>query len=195
MNDNTRKGLFLFWSFFKGMMFAFTGGMTAIPVVEKDIVYKKKWLTDEEFWRYPTLGQSLPGVIGMHNAILIGNRIAGPFGAFMAALGVIAPAFGGMLVIASLFMTVVDNPYIQGMIRGIRMIAVVIILGNACHLLQTTRKGVLSIVLVIGAILVPLLFGVSAFATIITCGIIGILSIFINPEEQDNMPSVTGDKK
>ncbi len=184
MKDTTRKGLFLFWSFFKGMMFAFTGGMTAIPIVEKDIVDRKKWLTDEEFWMYPALGQSLPGVIGIHNAILIGNRIAGPFGAFMSALGVITPAFGGMLLAAILFQTVVDNPYVQGMIRGIRTIAIVIIFGNAMRLMQTVRKDLLSLVIVTGAILIPLFFGVSAFTTILTCGVIGIISIFIHPDAQ-----------
>ncbi len=185
MKDSTKKGLFLFWSFFKGMMFAFTGGMTAIPIVEKDIVDRKKWLTEEEFWMYPPLAQSLPGVIGIHNAILIGNRIAGPFGAFMSAIGVITPAFGGMLLVAILFQTVVDNPYIQGMIRGIRMIAVVIIFGNAMRLLQTTRKDLLSIIIVVGAIVAPLFFGVSAFATIIACGLIGIISIIAHPDKSD----------
>ncbi len=159
-------------------MFAFTGGMTALPIVEKDIVDRKKWLTDKEFWMYPPLAQSLPGVIGVSNAIMIGNRIAGPFGAFMSALGSIAPAFGGMLLVAILFQTVVDNPYVQGMIRGIRMIAVVIILNNAVRLLQTTRKDILSVIIAAGAIIAPLFFGVSAFRTIITCGLIGIASVF-----------------
>ena len=135
-----QRGLFLFWTFFKGMMFAFTGGMAAIPVVEKDLVERKKWLTDKEFWTFPAIGQSLPGVIGIHNSILIGNRIAGLFGSFMAALGVITPAFVCMLIIAALFQTVVNNPYIQGMIRGIRAIAVAIILGNAVRLLKTIKK-------------------------------------------------------
>ncbi len=165
------------------MMFAFTGGMTAIPIVEKDIVDRKKWLTDEEFWMYPPLGQSLPGVIGVNNAILLGNRIAGPFGAFMSVLGVVAPAFGGMILVAALFQTVVDNPYVQGMIRGIRMIAVVIILNNAVRLLQTTRKDILSAVIAAGAIIAPLFFGVSAFRTIITCGLIGIISVFVHPDK------------
>ncbi len=177
-------------------MFAFTGGMTAIPVVEKDIVNRKKWLTEEEFWMFPPLAQSLPGVIGIHNAILIGNRIAGPFGAFMSAIGVIAPAFGGMLLVAILFQTVVDNPYVQGMIRGIRMIAVVIIFGNAMRLLQTTRKDLLSVLIVVGAIIAPLFFGVSAFATIITCGLIGIFSIFVHPDKSETgSRSVPEDEK
>ena len=185
MESNISKGLFLFLTFFKGMMFAFTGGMAAIPIVEKDIVDRKKWLSEKEFWTYPALGQSLPGVIGLHNSILIGNRIAGPFGSFMAALGVITPAFVCMLVIAALFQTLVDNPYIRGAIRGIRTIAVAIILGNAVRLLRTTPRELFSVVLAVCAASAPLFFGVSAFWTIITCGVIGIISVFLRPGTND----------
>ena len=181
MENRTQKGLSLFWIFFKGMMFAFTSGMAAIPTIEKGIVDQKGWLTHEEFWTYPVLGQSLPGVISIHNSILLGNRIAGPFGAAMALLGVILPAFVCMLGIAALFRSFVDNPYIQGMIRGIRVISVALILGNGIRLLTTVRKDLLSLILVVAAVVLPLFFGFSAFWTIILCGIAGIISIYIDP--------------
>lgn len=188
MSSITKKGLFLFWTFFKGMMFAFTSGMAALPAIEKAIVDEKKWLTDQEFWTYPTLGQTLPGVISIHNAMLIGNRIAGPFGAFMAVTGTVMPAFVCMLVIAVLFQTVVDNPYIQGAIRGIRVVSVVLLLGNSARLLRNSRKDLLSLILVISAAAAPLFFRFSAFWTIVLCGLAGILSIFINPGEAENDP-------
>ena len=93
MDNTARKNLFIFWTFFKGMMFAFTNGAAALPTIERGIVDRKGWLTHEEFWTYPALGQALPGVISIHNAILIGNRVAGPTGAFSALIGVIIPAF------------------------------------------------------------------------------------------------------
>ena len=181
MENRTQKGLSLFWIFFKSMMFAFTSGMAAIPTIEKGIVDQKGWLTHEEFWTYPVLGQSLPGVISIHNSILLGNRIAGPFGAAMALLGVILPAFVCMLGIAALFRSFVDNPYIQGMIRGIRVISVALILGNGIRLLTTVRRDLLSLILVIAAVVLPLFFGFSAFWTIILCGIAGIISIYADP--------------
>ena len=180
-----QRGLFLFWTFFKGMMFAFTGGMAAIPVVEKDLVERKKWLTDKEFWTFPAIGQSLPGVIGIHNSILIGNRIAGPFGAFMAALGVILPAFLSMLIVAALFQTFVDNLYVQGIIRGIRAAAVVIILGIAEKLMRSVRKDPFSLVLAAASVLVPLFFDVSVFWMIISCGLAGIISVILKPDADE----------
>ena len=181
MESRTRKGFYLFWLFFKSMMFAFTSGMAAIPSIERGIVDKKKWLSHEEFWTYPVLGQSLPGVISIHNSILLGNRIAGPFGAFMALLGVITPPFVCMLGIAMLFQTLVDNPYVQGMIRGIRVISVALILGNGIRLLSTVRRDTLTIILVIAAAAAPLLFNFSAFWTIILCGTVGVISVLTDP--------------
>lgn len=181
MENTAQKALYLFWLHFKAMMFAFTSGMAAIPTIERGIVDKKKWLTHEEFWTYPVLGQSLPGVISIHNSVLIGNRIAGPLGAFMALLGVITPAFVCMLGIAALFQSFVDNPYIQGAIRGIRVISAAIILGNGVRLLTTVPREAFSIILVITAISIPLFFGFSAFWTIVICGMAGIISVLIDP--------------
>ncbi len=163
------------------MMFAFTNGAAAIPTIERGIVDKKKWLTHEEFWVYPVLGQTLPGVISIHNSILIGNRIAGFPGAICALTGVIIPAFVCMLGIAAVFQTVVDNSYIQGAIRGIRVISIAIILGNAVRLLHTVPRQAFSIIIVLIAVFVPLLTGFSAFYTILCCGAAGILSTLIMP--------------
>ena len=183
MESTTRKGFYLFRLFFKSMMFAFTSGMAAIPSIERGIVEKKKWLSHEEFWTYPVLGQSLPGVISIHNSILLGNRIAGPFGAFMALMGVITPPFVCMLSIAMLFQTLVDNPYIQGMIRGIRVISIVLIFGNGIRLLSTVRHDLLTVVLVVIAAAAPLFFNFSAFWTIVICGTIGIISVLTSPDD------------
>lgn len=186
MESTKHKCLFLFWTFFKAMMFAFTNGAVALPAIERGIVDKKGWLTHEEFWTYPVLGQTLPGVISIHNAILIGNRIAGPAGAFSALMGVIIPAFVCMLGIAALFQAYVDDPYIQGAIRGIRVVSVAIILGNAVRLLKTVPKQAFSIVMVLAAVFIPLMTGFGAFRTIIGCGIAGILSILFMPLAPEN---------
>lgn len=195
MKTRFRQCLYLFWIFLKGMMFAFTGGNTALPTIEKEIVGKKKWLTREEFWSYPVLSQTLPGVISIHNAILIGNRIAGPAGAFSALSGVLAPPFFCMLVIAVLFQSIADHPLIQGAIRGIRVISVALLLGSAVKILSNVHRDAFSIVLVLAAIAAPLLFGFSAFWTIIVCGMAGILSILSRSTEMETKAHGTQEKE
>ena len=191
MDTAVQKGFILFGIFFKGMLFAFTNGMAALPTIERSIVDKRKWLTDEEFWTYPVLGQSLPGVVSIHNSILIGNRIAGPFGAFMSALGVVLPAVLTMLLAAAVFQAFADDPYVHGAIRGIRIISVVIIFSNAVRLLRNVPRQAFSIILVMAALLVPLLSGFSAFRTIIICGVAGIISVLIDPSVVEAKPAAS----
>ncbi len=185
--SNFKKGVFLFWSFMKGMCFAFTGGMTSLPIVEKDVVDRKHWISKEEFWSYPVISQSLPGVISIHNAMMIGNAIAGPAGSIGAVLGVIFPAFFSMLIAAMLFQNLSGNPYVQGVIRGIRIVAIAIISGVAVFLVKS-KRGVFSVVILIAAIAASLFFNVGALTVIIIAGALGIAAEFIDPQAPEEKP-------
>ena len=185
--SNFKKGVFLFWSFMKGMCFAFTGGMTSLPIVEKDVVDRKHWITKEEFWSFPVISQSLPGVISIHNAMMIGNAIAGPAGSIGAVLGVIFPAFFSMLIAAMLFQNLSGNPYVQGVIRGIRIVAIAIISGVAVFLVKS-KRGVFSVVILIAAIVASLFFNVGALTVIIIAGALGIAAEFIDPQAPEEKP-------
>ncbi len=185
--SNFKKGLFLFWSFMKGMCFAFTGGMTSLPIVEKDVVDRKHWISKEEFWSFPVISQSLPGVISVHNAMMIGNAIAGPAGSIGAVLGVIFPAFFSMLIAAMLFQNLSGNPYVQGVIRGIRIVAIAIISGVAVFLVKS-KRGVFSVVILIAAIAASLFFNVGALTVIIIAGALGIAAEFIDPQAPEEKP-------
>jgi chromate transporter len=185
--SNFKKGVFLFWSFMKGMCFAFTGGMTSLPIVEKDVVERKHWISKEEFWSFPVISQSLPGVISVHNAMMIGNAIAGPAGSIGAVLGVIFPAFFSMLIAAMLFQNLSGNPYVQGLIRGIRIVAIAIISGVAVFLVKS-KRGVFSVVILIAAIAASLFFNVGALTVIIIAGALGIAAEFIDPQAPQEKP-------
>ncbi len=185
--SNFKKGVFLFWSFMKGMCFAFTGGMTSLPIVEKDVVDRKHWISKEEFWSFPVISQSLPGVISIHNAMMIGNAIAGPAGSIGAVLGVIFPAFFSMLIAAMLFQNLSGNPYVQGVIRGIRIVAIAIISGVAVFLVKS-KRGVFSVVILIAAIVASLFFNVGALTVIIIAGALGIAAEFIDPQAPEEKP-------
>lgn len=191
--SNFKKGVFLFFSFMKGMCFAFTGGMASLPIVEKDVVDRKKWLTKEEFWSYPVIAQSLPGVISIHNAMMIGNRIAGPAGSAGAVLGVLTPAFFSMLLVGMVFQNLIENPYIQGIIRGIRIAAIAIIFGIAVFLIQS-KRGIFSISILIAAIAASLFFQVGALTIIVIAGALGIAAEFIHPEAPKDEP-ISGDEE
>ncbi|MEH7275635.1 chromate transporter, partial [Neobacillus vireti] len=64
-----------------------------IPALLKEIVDKRKWLTNDEMNDVIALSQTVPGAVAVNTATFIGHRIGGIRGALAAMLGVSLPTF------------------------------------------------------------------------------------------------------
>lgn len=118
----------LFMTFFKIGAFTFGGGWVMIAMMEKDIVDKHKWFTKEEFIDNLAIAQSMPGILAVNMAVLVGNKMAKKRGAFFSALGTILPSFIVILTIAIFFVTINDNPVVERVFKGIRPAVVALII-------------------------------------------------------------------
>ncbi|SUY54661.1 chromate transport protein [Clostridium tetani] len=96
-----KKLLTMFWSFFKIGAFTFGGGYAMVPLIEVEVVDKKKWIDKEEFLDTLVIAQSFPGALAVNTSIFIGYRIGGAVGAIMALLGTVLPSFFIIIFIAS----------------------------------------------------------------------------------------------
>src|SRR4051812_20212818 len=83
----------LFWTFFKIAPVTFGGGFAMIPLIEKEVVEKRKWLKSEDVTDVFALSQSVPGAVAINSATFIGQRIGGIKGAIAAMIGVSLPTF------------------------------------------------------------------------------------------------------
>ncbi len=190
---NFRKGLLLFWIYFKAMAFAFTGGMAATPTLIYEIVTKRQLLTEEEYLEIIALSNSLPGIIGINNSIFTGYKIAGPFGSLMAVLATALPAYFSMLLVAFLFQGLPENRYVRGAINGIRAVSVAILFDMGVRVFLKYRKNAFGILMMLFALAVPLLTKISAFYTILLSGLIGILYYIYN--QQNKKQETAGEDK
>ena len=129
MRKSLSKTIFnLFMTFFKIGAFTFGGGWVMIAMMEKDIVDKHKWFTKEEFIDNLAIAQSMPGILAVNMAVLVGNKMAKKRGAFFSALGTILPSFIVILTIAIFFVTINDNPVVERVFKGIRPAVVALII-------------------------------------------------------------------
>ena len=174
---NFRKGLLLFWIYFKAMAFAVTGGMAATPTLIYEIVTKRQLLTEEEYLEIIALSNSLPGIIGINNSIFTGYKIAGPFGSLMAFL----------------YQGLPENRYVRGAINGIRAVSVAILFDMGVRVFLKYRKNAFGILMMLFALAVPLLTKISAFYTILLSGLIGILYYIYN--QQNKKQETAGEDK
>jgi chromate transporter len=117
--DLRRKLLHLFWTFFKIGLFTFGGGFAMIPLIEREIAEKKKWIGSEDMCDILAISQSFPGAVAINSATIIGFRIAGYAGASFATLGVILPSFIIITLIASIFTYIIDLSVAVAVLRAI----------------------------------------------------------------------------
>ena len=81
-----KKLVQLFGVFFKIGAFTFGGGYAMIPLIQREIVEKRKWMTDEDILEIVAVAESTPGPIAINAATFVGQRLCGFFGALLATL-------------------------------------------------------------------------------------------------------------
>ena len=120
----------LFVTFFKIGLFTFGGGWAMIAIMERDIVDNHKWLTKSEFYDLLAVAQSMPGILAVNIATVIGNDLKGMKGSIIAALGTILPSFSIILAIATFLTpdTIKNNEIISKIFKGIRPAVVALII-------------------------------------------------------------------
>lgn len=120
----------LFTTFFKIGAFTFGGGWAMISIIEREVVDRHHWLDKTEFLDLLAVAQSMPGILAVNIAVVVGDRTAGLRGSLAAALGTIAPSFFIILAIA-MFLTpeaITGSPALTAIFKGIRPVVVALII-------------------------------------------------------------------
>lgn len=165
----------LFWVFCRIGLFSIGGGYVMLPLMRRDMVEKRGWVTDEELLNYYAIGQAVPGIIAINTATFVGYRRAGVAGAIAATCGMVTPSLIIILFIAMSFAALHESAVMQRAFRGIR-VAVAVVLGFT--LVDLARKSVrdgLSLALAGGALAAVVLAGLSPVPVILAAVLIGLL--------------------
>ena len=117
----------LFGSFFKIGLFTFGGGYAMVPLIEAEVIERKKWLPQSEFLDLLTLAQSSPGPIAINTSVFIGYKVRGLRGAAAAALGAVLPSFIIILIVAIFFAEIRHNAIVEAAFKGMRPAVVALI--------------------------------------------------------------------
>ncbi len=121
----------LFCVFFKISLFTFGGGAAMLPLLERELVEKRNYVTEKDILDYYAIGQCTPGIIAINTATFVGYKLRGVAGAFWATAGIIAPSFFIILFIAGAAGSFFEDKTVQHAMNGIRVMVVVLIF-QAC---------------------------------------------------------------
>ena len=138
----------------------FGGGYAMLPMLQREVVEKHHWATEEELADYYAIGQCTPGVIAVNTATFIGYRQAGIAGGIFATLGVVAPSVVIITVIAAFLTNFADLPVIQYAFEGIRVCVCVLIFNAVGKLLKKSvvdkRTAVIFLLVLAGGVFLKL---------------------------------------
>lgn len=165
-------------------LFTIGGGYAMIPLIEADVVEKKKWVSKEEFLDLMAIAQSCPGIFAVNISIFIGYKLRGVKGSVACTLGTILPSFVIMLCIALFFQQMRGNATVESIFRGIRPAVVALIAAPVFKMGKNARITRTNVWIPVVAALLIWQLGVSPVYVIILAGLGGFLyGRYIQPNE------------
>ncbi len=111
----------VFWTFFRISAFTIGGGYAMVPVIGREVV-RKSWIAEEEFYDLFALAQSFPGPIALTTALVVGRRVAGYLGFFLAMLGILIPPFAAVILAALLLQGFGSLAPVRGFLDGAKAV-------------------------------------------------------------------------
>ena len=130
----------ILFTFLRIGLFTFGGGYAIIPVVERELVTKKRWITMEEVMDFYTISQIMPGLIGVNLLIFVGNKRKGIIGGLLGAVGFIIPGATLILLVAMFISNFAEIPAVRQAFAGIRIAVAALILDTVIKLVKGVFK-------------------------------------------------------
>ena len=165
----------LFKAFAKVGVLTFGGGYAMLPILQREIVEKNNWATDEEIMDYYAIGQCTPGVIAVNTATFIGQKNKGVIGGIVATLGVIFPSIVIITIVAAFISNFSDLPVVKNAFAGVRVCVCVLILNAVIKLWKSSVVDKATLVIFLGVFLGSALTDLSPIIFVLITAIAGIV--------------------
>jgi chromate transporter len=131
----------IFMAFFRVGMLGFGGGPSAIPLVQKEVVEKYKWMDHDEFGDVLALANALPGPIATKLAGYIGYRVGGFWGMLNGVAATSVPTILLMILLLNVLNTFRDQPWVRGMTKAVVPVVAVMLLTMTWDFIKKSKNS------------------------------------------------------
>lgn len=153
----------------------FGGGYAMLPALQREVVEKRRWATDEEVMDWYAIGQCTPGVIAVNTATFVGQKLAGVLGGIFATLGVVFPSLVIITIIAAFIQNFAHLPAVQSAFAGIRVCVCVLILNAVVKLWKKSVVDWKTLLIFIAVFACSVFLDVSPVIYVLAAAIAGII--------------------
>jgi chromate transporter len=176
-HENRRSKLLrsLFLEFLKLGAFTFGGGYAMIPLIEREIVRKRGWLSSEDFADLVAIAEMTPGSLIIKSSTFVGKRVSGILGSVIATLAVTLPPFLVFLALAATFLRIVDFPATQSVFKGVDAAIVALVVVAILSLGKTSISDKKTLLIATGTVIAVFVFGVHPIFALLAAGVVGLV--------------------
>lgn len=168
--------LTLFGLFFKIGIMTFGGGYAMLPMLERELVTKRNYVTMEEIMDYFAVGQCTPGIIAVNTATFIGFKRKGVLGGIFATIGVVTPSVIIITLLASVLKLVAGNEIANSAFAGISVAVCALVIQAILKLIKTGIKDAFTFGIALAAFLSMFFLKASPIIVILVCAVIGVIA-------------------
>lgn len=160
-------------------LFTIGGGMAMLPMMQREFVEDKKWMTEEELIDFFAIGQSTPGIIAVNVSTFVGYKRCGVIGGFCGTLGMVTPSLIIITILATLINSIEDYPVVQKALKGVNVVVAALLTNVTYNFAKKTVKNWWSALVLIASFCALFFFKVQSYWVILSAITIGILVTLI----------------
>ena len=184
MKEKLKNCFEVFWTFFKIGAFTFGGGYAMVPLIQKEAVEKKGWITDDDILEIIAIAESTPGPISVNAATFVGYRTAGVTGAACATFGLVLPAFLTIYCLAFILREFSQLPAVKYAFFGIRASVLALLVKAVMMMYKKSKKGTVPYIVMAFAFAATALLDLHVLIVVACCAAIGIVTSLTMKKEE-----------
>ena len=178
----------LFTAWFKMGLFTFGGGYAMLPLIQKEVIDKYHWATEDEIMDYYAIGQCTPGIIAVNTATFVGYKVKGIAGGIVATLGVVSPS----LVIITLISTLISNfsslAIVQHALQGIEVAVCVLMVFAIAKMYKKGVENLATFLIFVSAFILSYFTSISTVILVVLAGTVGYAVYFAKQKNESEEP-------
>ena len=165
--------------FFRIGLFTFGGGIAMMPLMKRDLIEKRNWMTEDELIDYYAIGQSTPGIIAVNVSTFVGYKRAGIIGGIVGTLGIATPSVIIIMALAGLIDSVDHNIYMQKALKGINVAVAALLTDVTVNFAKKTAGTAVLFCIMLASFALVYFLKIPSYYIILAAASLGICLHFI----------------
>ena len=140
MVSSVKNLLRLYLIFLKIGAVTFGGGLAMYPILHREFIEDRGWITEDELTDYYAVGQCTPGVVAINVSTFIGNKRGGVPGGFISTFGFVTAPFLVIALLAASLRAFSGYPVVKNAFAGVRVCVCVLVVNAVSRLWKNSVK-------------------------------------------------------